>query len=196
MPNINPYVAPQAKISHNNHSTCDKTILFSMNQRIGRLRYLTYIIVPYFISIFGLNLSSYFLSPEILKENRELIIIVILIIMLLNFSSLMISSVRRLHDLNHSGWFVITMIIPFIGLITFIYLVFFAGTKGNNNFGLQPAKNSKLVVFIGILLPLLAALGIIAAILLPIYQDYYKRNKIEQMEQSMYFTDQIPIINS
>ena len=46
--------------------------------------------------------------------------------------------VRRLHDLNKSGWWVLLFFIPIIGLI--ILIVWFAtrGTVGANSFGEDP----------------------------------------------------------
>lgn len=43
--------------------------------------------------------------------------------------------VRRLHDLNKSGWFLLLGLIPLVGAI--ILIVFFVqkGTEGDNNFG-------------------------------------------------------------
>jgi uncharacterized membrane protein YhaH (DUF805 family) len=46
--------------------------------------------------------------------------------------------VRRLHDTNHSGWWVLISAVPFIGpLILFIYTVK-DGDPGENSFGPDP----------------------------------------------------------
>lgn len=49
-------------------------------------------------------------------------------------------SVRRLHDTDKSGWFLLLGLIPLIGPI--ILLVFFAtmGTSGSNRFGSDPIR--------------------------------------------------------
>ena len=44
------------------------------------------------------------------------------------------ATVRRLHDTNKSGWFVLLSIIPFIGLILLIMLLF-PSDKGRNKYG-------------------------------------------------------------
>ena len=46
--------------------------------------------------------------------------------------------VRRLHDTNRSGWFLLLALIPIFGAITLI--IFFAqdGTPGENRFGANP----------------------------------------------------------
>ena len=43
--------------------------------------------------------------------------------------------VRRLHDLNKSGWWVLLTFIPFISSLLSLYILFFRGTPGPNNFG-------------------------------------------------------------
>ena len=47
-------------------------------------------------------------------------------------------AVRRLHDTNRTGWWLLLAFIPLIGAI--ILIVFFAteGTSGNNDFGPNP----------------------------------------------------------
>lgn len=44
-------------------------------------------------------------------------------------------SVRRLHDLDRSGWFYLISFIPYVNFIYGIYLLFFKGTPGVNRFG-------------------------------------------------------------
>ena len=59
-------------------------------------------------------------------------------------------SMRRLHDLNWSGWWYLTLLVPFIGSIAgFVMLVAFCfrGTIGDNRFGedpLLPAAEKKV----------------------------------------------------
>lgn len=47
-------------------------------------------------------------------------------------------AIRRLHDTNKSGWFYLIVLIPYIG--SFVLLIFFCieGTRGPNNYGLDP----------------------------------------------------------
>lgn len=54
-------------------------------------------------------------------------------------------SVRRFHDLNKSGWWLLINLIPFIGwLITFVMLGFMPGDQKSNNFGPPPREGSIL----------------------------------------------------
>ena len=46
--------------------------------------------------------------------------------------------VRRLHDTNRSGWWVLIGFVPFIGIIWILVLTLFEGTRGDNRFGPDP----------------------------------------------------------
>ena len=47
-------------------------------------------------------------------------------------------SVRRLHDIERSGWFLLLVLIPIIGWIILIYWMCQPGTSGQNEFGKDP----------------------------------------------------------
>lgn len=47
-------------------------------------------------------------------------------------------SVRRLHDTNRSGWWLLLFLIPLIGTIVAIILLSLKGTEGENRFGPDP----------------------------------------------------------
>ena len=50
------------------------------------------------------------------------------------------AGVRRLHDTNRSGFFLLISFIPFIGGIILLFLLIPEGTKGKNRFGSDPLK--------------------------------------------------------
>lgn len=47
-------------------------------------------------------------------------------------------SVRRLHDLDKSGWWLLLSLIPIIGAVWLIILHATEGTPGNNRYGANP----------------------------------------------------------
>lgn len=47
-------------------------------------------------------------------------------------------SVRRLHDTNRSGWWLLLIFIPFLGALALIVLFFLGGTPGDNRYGANP----------------------------------------------------------
>ena len=46
--------------------------------------------------------------------------------------------IRRLHDLDKSAWFVLLSAIPGVNLLFGLYLLFFKGTDGTNQYGYDP----------------------------------------------------------
>ena len=61
------------------------------------------------------------------------------ILAIANSLPLWAAAVRRLHDTDKSGWFVLISFIPIIGLIIF-FLLMADGSKGKNRFGPKPKK--------------------------------------------------------
>ena len=47
-------------------------------------------------------------------------------------------SVRRMHDIDRSGWWLLIGIIPVVGLIVLIVFAVLPGTVGSNRFGPDP----------------------------------------------------------
>lgn len=52
-------------------------------------------------------------------------------------------SVRRLHDLNHSGWWATVIVVPYVSLALFIYLMVKNGSLEPNRFG--PADTRRFI---------------------------------------------------
>jgi uncharacterized membrane protein YhaH (DUF805 family) len=53
-------------------------------------------------------------------------------------------TVRRLHDVNKSGWFLLIGIIPLIGAIWLLVLFCTEGTRGENKYGADPKASENL----------------------------------------------------
>ncbi|PWR20702.1 DUF805 domain-containing protein [Zavarzinia compransoris] len=48
--------------------------------------------------------------------------------------------VRRLHDTNRSGWWILISFVPLVGFIVLLVFLVAEGTKGPNNFGNDPKE--------------------------------------------------------
>jgi uncharacterized membrane protein YhaH (DUF805 family) len=55
--------------------------------------------------------------------------------------------VRRFHDQDKSGWFVLLSLIPFLGAIIVLVFMFIEGTKGPNRFGADPKDPASVEAF-------------------------------------------------
>ncbi len=58
-------------------------------------------------------------------------------------------AVRRLHDVNKSGWFLLIALIPLVGAIWLLVLFCTEGTKGENQYGADPKGNFDEISQIG-----------------------------------------------
>jgi len=52
--------------------------------------------------------------------------------------------VRRLHDVNKSGWFYWIQLIPLVGQIWILILLVKEGTNGENNYGKDPKNDTSM----------------------------------------------------
>ncbi len=50
--------------------------------------------------------------------------------------------VRRLHDTNRSGWWMLITLVPFIGFIVMLVFLASAGTSGDNDYGPEPGSGA------------------------------------------------------
>src|SRR3954467_12564321 len=69
-------------------------------------------------------------------------------------------TVLRLHDMNRSGWWVLVTLIPYLGWVASLVLMFMPGTSEDNDYGEKPKQGSTAVA-ISILVVVIVA-GVIA----------------------------------
>ncbi len=165
---VNPYDAPDASLDTGHDEGSYQPKIFSFNGRIGRMRYLAYSIGVNFLLmlvIVPLAGASAFMGGDPSTSMIGMLGIGIFYVVTIVISVMFAK--RRLNDLNRSGWWFLLFIIPIINLILAIYLIFFPGTSGNNNFGAAPAANSVGVLILGWMFPALMILGIVAAVVIP-----------------------------
>ncbi len=59
----------------------------------------------------------------------------LLLLMLTAQASALCAGVRRLHDLGKSGWFLLIVLVPFLGALYLLYLFTKHGEQSENQFG-------------------------------------------------------------
>ena len=109
---------------------------FSFKGRLNRKRFILRSIV---ISIINAILAAVLCR----HLGDSAILAVFVAISFVGFVAGLSLNVRRLHDLNHSGFFCLLLLIPFsffiiIDFFLLIYLIFFKGTEGDNQYGPDP----------------------------------------------------------
>lgn len=115
-------------------------VYFSPVGRIKRLPYFLYAIALLLIMVvfeIGIMMfgSVYTLQPGIINMVPTVIWIIEITLYILIVYSMVILSIKRLHDRNHSGWWLAIGLIPILTPFMLIYLLFFPGTSGANRFG-------------------------------------------------------------
>ncbi len=171
-PTLNPYAAPQARVADvNAEAGLGELKLFSAKGRIGRLRLLAYLMGAYLLFAVAFGVLAAALSGS---QTAAGLVAIPAFLVYLWF--IVISSIKRCHDADQSGWWAITFFIPLIGLIWF----FWPGSQGANRFGAPPPANTFGIKLLGLLLPVIAVIGILAAIAIPAYQGYVEKARAAQ----------------
>lgn len=160
---------------------------YSRHGRIGRIRYLSYSVLLWLTMMAVLAVLS-IISAILISLSGDTLTVIISIIMgvVYFFSSFVITflpAVRRLNDLNRTGWLSLLLFVPFVNFLLWLYLVFASGDEGHNDYGAPALPPTTMHTVLALLLPLLliAVLGILAAIALPAYQDYVIRAQMAQI---------------
>ena len=191
MSDTNPYHTPAATVA-DSFATAEayqRVRMLSPEGRMGRVRYIGYsvgltlaamllvMLVGGLTGVFGL-----FLDPGSGEGLGAAGLVGLGLIALLYLGALVISifwGIQRLHDLNLSGWWVVTLFVPLINYIAVPVLTlvfwFVPGSKEANRFGAPPEPNTKGPIILAALMPALFVFGILAAIAVPAYQDYLER---------------------
>ena len=169
MTEANPYSAPDAALETGFDDTYSPSVI-SFQGRIGRMRYLAYSFGMSLLTGIVLMVVMPLLGAGMAIAGGGMGIVSILTIAVLYIATIVFSVMfakRRLNDLNRSGWWFLLFLVPVVNLLLAIYLIFFPGTPGGNNFGPAPAANSIGVLILGWGLPVVFLLGIVAAIAIP-----------------------------
>ena len=98
----------------------------------------TYIILFSFFFTSSLVYGSAFGS--VISFLLVLIFIISLLYFLLIFIPLLSVSIRRLHDIGYSGWYLLISFIPFLGQIFLIFLFLKDSERGKNKWGSYSKK--------------------------------------------------------
>ncbi|EJL72022.1 DUF805 domain-containing protein [Variovorax sp. 2RAF20] len=172
---VNPYAAPRAEVAdvYDGEARVQPVKLLSSKGRIGRLRYLSYSLVGYLLFAIVVGVIVAIFASSLSSTLASLLPLLIVIPYFVFFTLL---SIQRSHDMGWTGWTVLLCLIPLVSLVW----VFNPGTKGVNRFGAPPPPNGVGVIIGALLLPVIAAIGILAAIALPAYQQYTVKAKAAQ----------------
>lgn len=109
---------------------CTKTAWYSVKGRLNRLSYFLRIMILFPVALVGLGIME--LSNEIPGILLGLAIIIYVSI------TGVFQEIKRLHDVGMSGWFCLIGMIPIVNAIFGLYVLFFPGDSGTNQYGDRP----------------------------------------------------------
>ncbi|MDD3115560.1 MAG: DUF805 domain-containing protein [Anaerovibrio sp.] len=113
---------------------------FTIRGRLNRKRYNLFILANFLLSIAGSFMAEAAREgqgPDVLT-NTDIVILAAALVMTVAGITM---GIRRLHDLNRTGWWMLVELIPILGsLILSVYLMFFKGTDGYNEYGPDPLQ--------------------------------------------------------
>ena len=172
----NPYQTPEGQLTDDDQAYGEINF-FSPSGRINRLRYwahgmlLSLVLYPIMgIGVALMTVSS--IAGGVVLGVSYLAILVLSIIIM----------IQRLHDLNKSGWMSLLLLVPLANIYIFVLLIFFKGTPGRNDYGLQTPPNKAWHWILALVMPIVIV-GIMAAVAIPAYHDYVERAKAAQSSQ-------------
>lgn len=135
--------------------------VLSVSQRLGRLRYACYQLSAWLIGLLLIALAvllSVELLPEIVGIGFSLVVGLLLSIYTVGLM------VRRLHDMDLSGWWALLSLIPILNLPFHLFLYLGDGSSSMNRYGTPNPLPSGIVSLVGGLFWAINVLLIIVAI--------------------------------
>lgn len=110
--------------------------------RACRQEYWTVIFINCLV-LFGVSFTFLAISHENTDNPPELLVYFLCFYVLFMFTPTLAVTIRRLHDTNRMGEYILVSFIPFIGGFTLFVLMCLRGTEGDNNYGVAPQKEYK-----------------------------------------------------
>ena len=170
MTDANPYSAPDAVLGTGREESTYQPTIFSFNGRLGRMRYLAYGMGIMMLFMFVAGILAAILIPAAGAAGDGMGIVSVLLMIAIYGAAIVLAVMfgkRRLNDLNRSGWWYLLAIVPIVNLLLSIYMLFFPGSDGPNNFGPAPAPNSVGVLILGWIVIVFFVGSIVAAVAMP-----------------------------
>ncbi|MEB0108376.1 DUF805 domain-containing protein [Pseudomonas sp. MH9.3] len=193
-PGASPYAPPRAAVGDDLPEFADLKV-FTINGRIGRLRYLAWtLVLTLAMLVAGGIISTASFAVATASPTAAIILGGVLGFAL--FVALVVVSVQigvqRLHDLGWSGWLYLLNLVPLVNSVFPLLMLVLPGNAGANQYGAPPPRNSTAVkvlatlwlAFIPVMLAIVVTLGMNG------YLDQLEANMDSNYESSSITTDE------
>jgi uncharacterized membrane protein YhaH (DUF805 family) len=171
----NPYKTPSSDPQLPPSNEVDTSSPLSPKGRFGRLSFIAWYMLVTVLSYIAMGLLG---GTTLLMETEPEKLVLFfssigglsyLLLTIITSVLLVIFVIRRLHDVNTTGWLAVLLIVPLVNLLLLLYLLLKRGDEGGNRFAaVRPTPGwEKVLGYIGTALLLSGVIGIMMAILLP-----------------------------
>ena len=143
--------------------------VWSYQGRFGRANFLAWNLLVGFLLIFLVIFLSFFIPISLHTLNSDSFLLGFFAInnflTLIWFIPFFIFTIKRLHDLNHSGWLSLINLVPLVNFFFWFYLILAAGSLTTNQYGPKRETPTWESILAGIYLILLglACFGLLFA---------------------------------
>lgn len=181
-----PYQAPSADVSVATAGTYQPQFL-SLSGRIGRMRYFAYATGLSLMFYAVLGVLAAIMIPAFADGPGALGVVIGLLFAVGGIAVMVFTwgyMVRRLNDINASGWLSLLMLVPLVNIVLGLVLLFKKGSEGSNNYGAAPVPNSggvKAAFWIFLLL-MVGYVGVVIPMAMTQYQGYVQQSQSMQMD--------------
>ena len=183
----NPYQTPEGQLTIDDQAV-GEIKFFSPSSRINRLRYWAHSMIFTFVAL------ALFVVVALVAAYVNVSVAIGLgaIVFIAMIASSYLLAIQRLHDLNKTGWMCLLMLVPFANIYLIVLLIFFEGTKGRNDFGLQTPPNKTWHWIMAFSMPVFVILfGLILSAGMVFYNQHFNpviddNNEYEQSQSETY----------
>jgi uncharacterized membrane protein YhaH (DUF805 family) len=134
-----PYAPPHAAVGATLPEFAELKV-FTIQGRIGRLRYLAWSLVLFVAFVIVAALCAFLLTNSLVAGG----LIITVAVVAFAIVSIQIGA-QRLHDAGWSGWLLLINLVPFMGGLFPLLLMIIPGNAGVNQYGAPQPPNSKAV---------------------------------------------------
>lgn len=138
----------EAAMGGRDEVTCEAMSVYSLTQRLNRMRYCCYMLTASVIVTLA-GMLGFILSQALPRATGQALLAVMALLMIPLFVWFIGLMVRRLHDADHSGWWALLLLVPVANMLLSLYLLLVPGTPGLNRFGEPNPPNGALVTVFG-----------------------------------------------
>jgi len=192
-PAASPYAPPRAAVGDDLPEYSSLKV-FTINGRIGRLRYLAWTLVLTVAMLVAAGILST-VGFAIATASPTIAVILGSLLGFALFVALVVVSVQigvqRLHDLGWSGWWYLLNLVPLVNSVFPLLLLVLPGNAGANQYGAPPPRNSTAVKVLASLWLAFIPLVLIVVVTLGMngYQNQLEANVDSSYESSSLTSD-------